>query len=459
VLQEKDAKMKRAFSLLVIVACLLVGNLLADDTFKDGETVCFVGDSITHGHIYDSMICNYYLTRFPDRTIHFVNAGVGGDTAGGVMGRLKEDVTSKSPTVIAIMFGMNDVNRGVYVANPTAQQLEQQAAALKWYRTNMEKLLERLSKETSARFVLLTPSPFDQTCLNDHNNNWPGCNDGLGKCADIVRETASKFKAKVADLHSPMTSLNLKLQQSDPKYTLIGPDRVHPGMPGHFVMAWLFLKAQGAPALVSSVTIDAATAIAAESENAAATNIKQKDGGLTFTVLAKALPCPVDPSARSILGHISFEKDLNQEILRIKGLAAGDYELLIDGVAVCKHSAADWAAGVNLALNDKTPQAKQAAYVAQINDQRRGVECQLRNYAAVRWFLRNQGVSPDDPAAIKTFAETKMNKTGYFEQQVPTYLKEWSNRGQLQAQANDLEKKALASRTPASHSYEIRPMR
>ena len=450
--------MKRAFSLLLIVACLLVGNIFADDTFKDGETVCFLGDSITHGHIYDSMICNYYLTRFPDRTIHFVNAGVAGDTAGGAMGRLKEDVTSKTPTTVAVMFGMNDVNLGVYAANPTAQQLEQQAAALKWYRTNMEKLLERLSTETSARFVLLTPSPFDQTCLNDHNNNHLGSNDGLGKCADIVREIAPKFKAAVADLHGPMTSLNQKLQKNDPKYTLIGPDRVHPGMPGHFVMAYLFLKAQGAPALVSNVTVDAATALTTESENAAVTNIKRKDGGLTFTMLEKALPCPVDPSARSILCQIPFEKELNQEILRIKGLAAGDYELIIDSIPICKHSAAEWANGINLAFDDKTPQAKQSANVAQINDQRRGIECQLRNYAAVRWFLRNQGVNPDDSTAIKTFAETKMNKTGYFEQQVPTYLKEWPNRGQLQAQATDFEKKVLASRTPVSHNYEIRPV-
>ena len=109
-------------------------------------------------------------------------------------------------------------------------------------------------------------------------------------------------------------------------------------------------------------------------------------------------------------------------------------------------------------LTTKTPQAKQSANVAQINDQRRGIECQLRNYAAVRWFLRNRGVNPDDSTAIKTFAETKMNKTGYFEQQVPTYLKEWPNRGQLQAQATDLEKKALASRTPVSHNYEIHPV-
>ena len=158
-------------------------------TFQDGETVCFLGDSITHGGAFHAMIYDYYLTRFPGRTVHFVNAGIAGDTAGGAMGRLKEDVFSKSPSTVVVMFGMNDVGRSNYVADPTPQQKEAQTRAMRGHRANMDKLLAHIQDETGARFILMTPSPFDQTGVNDRNNNQPGCNDALGQCARLRSRT------------------------------------------------------------------------------------------------------------------------------------------------------------------------------------------------------------------------------------------------------------------------------
>lgn len=103
--------MKRPHSVALTIACLLATSLWAE-VFKDGDRVCFLGDSITHTGLYHRMIYDYYLTRFPDRTIRFVNAGVAGDSAGGAMSRLQEDVFSKAPTTVVVMLGMNDVGRG-----------------------------------------------------------------------------------------------------------------------------------------------------------------------------------------------------------------------------------------------------------------------------------------------------------------------------------------------------------
>ena len=236
---------------------------------------------------------------------------------------MKDDVISKSPSTVVVMLGMNDVGRGNYVANPTAKQIESQRAAIDRYRANMDKVLGRLSNETSARFVLLTPSPFDQTCVNQRDNNQPGCNDGLGKCADIVRQLAAKYHAQVIDLHGPMTAFNLKQQQRDPTSTVIGPDRVHPGLPGNLMMAWLFLRAQAAPALVSHVVFDATAGRIVDAANATVSEIGHHGDRWTFTVLEKALPYPVDAQARGILDAIPLEKDLNQEIVQIKGLPKG----------------------------------------------------------------------------------------------------------------------------------------
>ena len=448
--------MKRFLSGLI--GALLICSARAE-LFKDGETVCFFGDSITHGGRFHSYIYDYYLTRFPDRTVRFVNAGVSGDSAGGAQGRLADDVAANKPAAVVVMFGMNDVGRGNYVAEPNEQQRAAQRQALERYRANMERLTARLRAEAGEpRLLFVTPSPFDQTGVNDRNNNQPGCNDGLARCAEIVRELAAQNKDTVVDFHAPMTALNLERHRSDPSFTIIGPDRVHPGAPGHLMMAWLFLKAQGAPALVARVEIDAAAGRVVASENATVTGLEKRDGGWSFTVLEQALPFPVDPAARPLLAWVPIERELNQEVLTVRGLAPGRYELRIDGAAVDQFDAEALAKGVNLASNDATPQVRQARAVAQLNEARRSTETVLRNHAAVRWFLRHRKVDPDDLAAVRVYAETKMGKTGYYESKVPEYLKAWERRGEVIEKVADLDRQARAACKPVPHLFAVIPV-
>lgn len=448
--------MKRFLSGLI--GALLICSARAE-LFKDGETVCFFGDSITHGGRFHSYIYDYYLTRFPDRTVRFVNAGVSGDSAGGAQGRLADDVAANKPAAVVVMFGMNDVGRGNYVVEPNEQQRAAQRQALERYRANMERLTARLRAEAGEpRLLFVTPSPFDQTGVNDRNNNQPGCNDGLARCAEIVRELAAQNKGTVVDFHAPMTAFNLERQRSDPSFTIIGPDRVHPGAPGHLMMAWLFLKAQGAPALVARVEIDAAAGRVVASENATVTGLEKRDGGWSFTVLEQALPFPIDPAARPLLAWVPIERELNQEVLTVRGLAPGRYELRIDGAAVDQFDAEALAKGVNLASNDATPQVRQARAVAQLNEARRSTETVLRNHAAVRWFLRHRKVDPDDLAAVRVYAETKMGKTGYYESKVPEYLKAWERRGEVIEKVADLDRQARAACKPVPHLFAVIPV-
>jgi len=425
--------------------------------FQDGETVCFLGDSITHTGHYHRFAYDYYLTRFPERTIRFVNAGIAGDWAGGTRERLTEDVTDKKPTSVAIMFGMNDVNRGSYVSGPDAQQKAAQQDALDGYRKNMETLVNRLRNEVNEpRLFFMSPSPFDQTVVNNDNNNQPGCNDGLERCTKIVRDLATKNNGTVVDFHGPMTAFNQERQKADPTYTITGPDRVHPGAAGHLMMAWLFLRTQGAPALVSKVVFEAASGQVTESANATVSRLMINNGTWEFTVLEKALPFPVNNDATEMLTQLPIEQELNQEIVSFKGLAAGKYELLIDGTLVGRYSADDLSKGINLAFNTATPQYQQAQTVAQLNGVRHSNEVALRNYAAARWFLRQSQVNPDDLAAVGVFTETKMNKTGYFEDMVLYYLKTWPERGLYVTKIIDLENKLFATRQPVAHTSILR---
>lgn len=450
--------MKRRSTVAVLLGVFLAtGGIARGELFKDGEIVCFLGDSITNRGQFQNTIYNYYLTRFPEWTIRFVNAGRSGDSAGGALGRLQEDVVDRKPTSVAVMFGMNDVNRGAYVSNPDEKKLAAQKQALDGYRKNMEKLTERIRTEAGEpRLIFITPSPFDQTVVLEKNNNQPGCNDGLGRCGEIVRELAAKNNGAIVDFHGPMTAFNLEQQKKDPKYTIVGGDRVHPGAQGMLMMAWLFLKTQGVSPVVSMVAVDAASARATRSVNAQVTAVAKKGGGLTFTIRSKALPLPIDPAAKSMLAVLPVEKDLNQELLAVVGLADGDYELKIDGETVGCYAAAELAKGINLAFNEKTPQFKQAQAVARINEQRRNAECQARSLLNTRrWMQSHYKINVDDPAAVQAHYDSFKDKTEYSAAMALNYIKNGSRYGEYVRQMTEHETALLASRAPVPHAYAV----
>ena len=452
--------MKSRLSVAVLLgAVLAAGSVARGELFKDGETVCFLGDSITNRGQFQNTIYNYYLTRFPGWTLRFVNAGRSGDSAGGSLSRLQEDVIDKKPTSVAVMFGMNDVGRGSYVANPDEKKKAAQQSSLNGYKANMEKLVGRIRVEAiEPKLLFITPSPFDQTVVLEKENNQPGCNDGLGRCAEIVRELAAKNKGTVVDFHEPMTAFNLEQQKKDPKYTIVGGDRVHPGAPGMLMMAWLFLKAQGASPVVSKVAVDAASARATESVNAEVTAVAKEAGGVAFTVLEKSLPFPIDPAAKGMLGALPIEKELNQEPVSVTGLAEGFYDVRIDGVSVGRYSAAELAKGVNLAFNEATPQFKQAQAVARLNEQRRNAEVQARSLLNTRrWMQSYYKVNVDDPAAVQAHYDSFKDKTEYSAAMALNYIKNGSKYGEYLKQIAEQEKSLLASRTPVPHAYAVVP--
>src|SRR5262249_25719783 len=90
----------------------------AQFALKDGDRVVFYGDSITEQRLYTTYVEHYCTTRYPDRRITFINTGWGGDKvtgndcqpcAGvGGLARIKRDLLDHHPTVVTLLFGMND---------------------------------------------------------------------------------------------------------------------------------------------------------------------------------------------------------------------------------------------------------------------------------------------------------------------------------------------------------------
>jgi hypothetical protein len=89
-------------------------------------------------------------------------------------------------------------------------------------------------------------------------------------------------------------------------------------------------------------------------------------GGLAWTQLDRALPLPVsyDDAETELAQRAGADlESLDQQLLVVSGLAAGRYELKIDGQTAGTFTDADLAKGVNLARHE-TPMRWQAFSVA-----------------------------------------------------------------------------------------------
>ena len=252
---------------LLLPLLLLSRLLVAQDAqpFRANDVVCYVGDSITHGGTYHSIVTLFYATRFPDRPMKFYNEGIGGDRASMIMSderyRLNVDILGKKPTVASIMLGMNDVGRADYEPGKSGPDIDaRRAASLATYHDNMQKLIESLQK-IGARLILITPSMYEEeprfSVPGDAAAPAVGVNAVLGKCGLQVREFAKQYNAGVADFWGTMNAVNEEQRKTDPLFSVVGPNRIHPGPIGHFVMAYAFLKAQNVPREVATVSVNA----------------------------------------------------------------------------------------------------------------------------------------------------------------------------------------------------------
>ncbi len=213
--------------------------------------ICFLGDSITDGGIYCKDIADFYATRYPNKRIKVINCGIGGDTATGALGRLDWDVLAHHPTVVAIMLGMNDIGHVNHYpsdprqSGPAGNGLAAREKSIENYRAKMKEIVETIRAQSKARVILITPSPYDEAVQKEARPPHVGADAALARCVQIVKELAASEGTELVEFHEPMTKINLEGQKTDPKFTLCGGDRVHPGSPGHLMMAEAFLQPAG----------------------------------------------------------------------------------------------------------------------------------------------------------------------------------------------------------------------
>ena len=383
--------------LRILFLAALAPALFAQGGFylHDGDTLVFYGDSITDQRLYTTFTETFVLTRFPGMHVRFVHSGWGGDRVGGGGGgnidiRLRRDVIAYQPTVVTVMLGMNDGRYRAFDADIFHE-----------FATGYEGIVHAMKAAAPhLRMTLIEPSPYDDVTRAPTFEG--GYNAVLVRYGEFLRDLAQRNHVDTADLNGPVVEALRKANTTDADNAKkIVPDRVHPDDAGHLLMAEALLKAWKAPSIVAAVEIDAVAKSAKRADNAAVSDVQlQADGKrLSWVETDGALPMPVNlgDSIVALAIHSSdFMEALNQEPLKVTGLAEATYTLQIDGDSVGKFNAQELSAGVNLAALT-TPMSKQAAQVHVLTVKHAGIH-------NVRWRdvqVPLEGLGIDASAAEK----------------------------------------------------------
>lgn len=344
---------------------------------KPNDTVVFYGDSITDQRLYSMLTEFYIVTRYPKLNINFVHSGWGGDrvTGGGggpIDTRLQRDVLTYHPTVMTIMLGMNDGN---YTNHKEADDTA--------YYNGYHHIVDSMKKSIpNLRLTVIGPSPFDDV-TRPITLQPDGYNAVMVRYSEFLKKFAADDKLGYADLNSGVVAMLEKANVADAAVAQkIIPDRVHPAMAGHLIMAEQLLKSWNARPLVSAVTIDGSNGKVREAEF---TKISEMHDGmpLSWTETDEALPLPFanmltenkDKTLDLTIKSSDVTEALNEEPLKITGLPTGQYKLTIDGETAGTFSEAQFAEGVNMATLD-TPMSKQAMTVRDLTQKRLDVHQQ-----------------------------------------------------------------------------------
>jgi len=337
---------------------------LARLDLKSGDSIVFLGDSITHQCLYTQYVEDYVYMRQSKLRVKFHNAGVGGAKAWDALQRFDEDVAKYKPKYVTVLLGMND---GRYT--PYNEEI------FRTYHKDMTELIGRIA-DSGATPILMTPTMFDSRAARmGRRQHDPGklelYNSVLAYYGTWLREVAVRNGYGFVDMYSPLNNLTLAQRKTDPKFTMIR-DAVHPDPPGQLVMATAIIDALGLRRPLAHIRVKYAMDGSSTTSGFGGqlTDVKVSDERVEFTWLADALPFVVPEEARSGEKLLRLGRHPQRNGLEANGLKPGQYELTIDGQSVGVYSYITLSWKIPLQENTNTPQYQQAAKIAELNKQR-----------------------------------------------------------------------------------------
>lgn len=196
--------------------------------FKTGETILFIGDSISDagrtnhlppfGGGFIAMFRNMVLAKEPELDLTFINMGISANTLEGLEYRWDRDVLDYDPDHLFIMIGINDV-----VIQSTSSRSNEDV--LLEFKERFHKLIYISTLKNISSIYLMTPffisddqaSVLSTLCI---------------KYGNIVKDIAKEFHLRFIDINELFRS-----QIRTTSHSYWSGDGIHPYDHGHYLIA------------------------------------------------------------------------------------------------------------------------------------------------------------------------------------------------------------------------------
>ena len=217
--------MKKAISLFVLLSAILTMSFLPVKKIS----VIFFGDSITemgvqpHGYV---TLTDSLLNPKGGGNYEVSGAGIGGNKVYDLYLRMDDDVISKSPDIVVVWVGVNDVWHKKMGTGTDADKFE------KFYLAIIKKL-----KAAHAKVIICTPSTIGEK--NDYSNEQDG---DLNKYSNIIRKIAADQKVGLVDLRKEFEDYEKEHNSNNVEKGILTVDGVHLNEQGNRFVANLMAE-------------------------------------------------------------------------------------------------------------------------------------------------------------------------------------------------------------------------
>jgi lysophospholipase L1-like esterase len=208
-------------ALILLVVFALVFKVRANDPAPAdkpylalcGKPVVNIGDSITDGQTY-SLLVEQALREAKILPPRFIGAGIGGDTAAGMLARLNRDVFVYHPAAVMLSCGINDVASGISMGD---------------FEKSVTAIAERMKREHVRLYILTTTNLGPE-----HADIEPK----LVEANAVLHRVAAKYDCPVAEVYECMQAA----RKAGPGFWM---DGVHLNLAGYRHMSRAVLDALG----------------------------------------------------------------------------------------------------------------------------------------------------------------------------------------------------------------------
>jgi lysophospholipase L1-like esterase len=218
--------MKKILSSCLVTSAILLLSFLPVKKIK----VIFFGDSITQMGVQANgyvTLTNGLLNPGGNGDYDVSGAGIGGNKVYDLYLRMDDDVISKSPDIVVIWVGVNDVWHKKMGTGTDADKFE------KFYLAIIKKL-----KEAHAKVIICTPSTIGEK--NDYSNEQDG---DLNKYSNIIRKIAADKQVGLVDLRKEFHQYEIDHNPGNLEKGILTLDGVHLNDQGNRFVANLMADA------------------------------------------------------------------------------------------------------------------------------------------------------------------------------------------------------------------------